>query len=207
MLLAINTSTKECNLAILNNNRLIHEIAWISNADESERIFPNIQKLLNSCNCSFKQINKVLVINGPGSFTRLRIGVTIANALAFSLKIPIYSLNVFELLKLKFRKVNIRQLLINAGGENVFTCPNEKKINIYKVDLIKIQEFKTKNEFAGELSENQLQTLLENKLIPQNEMISFGKALEKINIDHLDQQKIVQPFYIRDPQITKSKKK
>jgi tRNA threonylcarbamoyladenosine biosynthesis protein TsaB len=63
----------------------------------SEATLPAIDKLLKQNNLTIKEIDQIKVSEGPGSFTGLRVGVAIANALAFLLKIPVNHKKVGEL--------------------------------------------------------------------------------------------------------------
>ncbi|MGA2911177.1 MAG: tRNA (adenosine(37)-N6)-threonylcarbamoyltransferase complex dimerization subunit type 1 TsaB [Candidatus Levyibacteriota bacterium] len=63
----------------------------------SEATLPAIDKLLKQNNLAIKEVDQIKVSKGPGSFTGLRVGVAIANALAFLLKIPVNHKKVGEL--------------------------------------------------------------------------------------------------------------
>lgn len=56
---------------------------------KAEKVLPLIEKALKEKNLTFKDLNAVEVNPGPGSFTGLRVGISIANALGFALKIPV----------------------------------------------------------------------------------------------------------------------
>jgi len=64
---------------------------------KSEAALPVIDKLLRKNNLDIRQIQEIKVNKGPGSFTGLRVGVAIANALGFILKIPVNGRQVGEL--------------------------------------------------------------------------------------------------------------
>jgi tRNA threonylcarbamoyladenosine biosynthesis protein TsaB len=64
---------------------------------KSEAALPVVEKLLNKNKLKIGDIEKVEVNKGPGSFTGLRVGVAIANALSFLLKIPVNKKLVGEL--------------------------------------------------------------------------------------------------------------
>lgn len=55
----------------------------------SGKLLPEIDKLLKQKNTTIKDLTAIEVNTGPGSFTGTRIGVAVANALAFSLSIPV----------------------------------------------------------------------------------------------------------------------
>ncbi|MBI3103933.1 tRNA (adenosine(37)-N6)-threonylcarbamoyltransferase complex dimerization subunit type 1 TsaB [Candidatus Daviesbacteria bacterium] len=55
----------------------------------SQVLLPLILRLLKTVNCNLKTLKGIEVETGPGSFTGLRVGVSVANALAYSLNIPV----------------------------------------------------------------------------------------------------------------------
>ncbi len=55
----------------------------------SQALLPLIFKLLKTEHCNLKTLQGIEVETGPGSFTGLRVGVSVANALGFSLGIPV----------------------------------------------------------------------------------------------------------------------
>jgi tRNA threonylcarbamoyladenosine biosynthesis protein TsaB len=63
----------------------------------SEAALPAVDKLLHRNQTKIEEIKKVEVNKGPGSFTGLRVGIAIANALSFLLKIPVNKKQVGEL--------------------------------------------------------------------------------------------------------------
>jgi len=63
----------------------------------SEAAIPLIDKLLKKNNLTLEDVNEVEVFEGPGSFTGLRVGISIANALGFLLKIPVNGRKIGEM--------------------------------------------------------------------------------------------------------------
>ena len=67
-----------------------------SQKSHSEIAIPTLEKLLEKSKSKLDNINEIYVVNGPGSFTGVRIGVTIAKTLAYSLNIPIKQISSLE---------------------------------------------------------------------------------------------------------------
>lgn len=55
----------------------------------SEILLPSIKKLLSENKLKIKQIDKIFVKRGPGSYTGIRVGLSVANTLSHFLKIPL----------------------------------------------------------------------------------------------------------------------
>ena len=72
---------------------------------QAQEVLPLIEKLLKEKKIKFNQINRIKVNTGPGSFTGLRVGVSIANALSFALKIPVNNKKAGEFVEALYNKV------------------------------------------------------------------------------------------------------
>ena len=70
---------------------------------KAQAVLPLIDKVLKANNINLSDINKIKVNTGPGSFTGLRVGISIANALGFFLKIPINEKKVGKLAGAKYK--------------------------------------------------------------------------------------------------------
>ena len=86
----------------------------------SERLLPLIEKAMNSINLDINNVDNIIVANGPGSFTGVRIGVTVAKTLAYSLGCPIHT--VSELLVMSSGNYTTKYVvpLIDARRDAVY---------------------------------------------------------------------------------------
>ena len=75
------------------------EDEWESDQNETEVLLFRIDKLVKKANIGIAKVRMILAASGPGQYTTLRIGVATANALAFSLNIPVNQLKEGEDLK------------------------------------------------------------------------------------------------------------
>lgn len=100
---AINSSTDQAAVAIININggKILAEKSWPSHRDEAEKIIPAINALLKKSRLQCSDISKVFIINGPGPFTAMRIGVTIANAIAWATNSTLQTATTAQLTKVQ----------------------------------------------------------------------------------------------------------
>jgi len=98
--LFISTYDKFINIALLKEQEIIEHIIKESINSHSVYTMPMIKEILDQNNIKPKDLNEIEVVNGPGSFTGVRIGVTIAKTLAYTLNIPIKSISSLEALAL-----------------------------------------------------------------------------------------------------------
>ena len=96
MTLYLDTSSSFLYTAILNNLKVIAEIKEKLDKDLSSLALVKISEMFDKSNLNINDIEKIVVVNGPGSFTGIRIGLTIAKILAWTKKIPIIPISSLE---------------------------------------------------------------------------------------------------------------
>jgi tRNA threonylcarbamoyladenosine biosynthesis protein TsaB len=89
MILYINTKDRETIEVVLKEGAVVKDSLTDNNPWGSQVLLPLIKKLLEKNNLEFKDLKSIEVEKGPGSFTGLRVGVAVANALGFSLGISV----------------------------------------------------------------------------------------------------------------------
>ena len=94
--LYIDTSSSFLYAAILENDNIISKVCEDYGQSLSEIALPKIAAMFEENNINPKEIDKIIVVNGPGSFTGIRIGITIAKVYAWSLKIKITTISSLE---------------------------------------------------------------------------------------------------------------
>jgi len=98
--LYLDTSSSFLYTAIFKNDEMIAEIKEELNNKLSSYALTRIEGMLNLKGITPKSIKKIIVVNGPGSFTGIRIGLTIAKIFAWALSIPIIPISSLEAMAL-----------------------------------------------------------------------------------------------------------
>lgn len=96
--LLLDSSSKQMAIGLAKDHKLIATIDERAFQTQSELMTLRINELLNANNIKAQDISEIVVTNGPGSFTGVRIAVTIAKVMAYALNVPLYavsSLHVF----------------------------------------------------------------------------------------------------------------
>lgn len=127
--LFIDTSSTTAIVALYNGNKQIEIIKEDNMQDISSHIMPMLDKLLTNNNIVINRINKIFVVNGPGSFTGLRIGVTIAKIIAWSLNIPVVPISSLEVLASTSFEGDYIVPYIDARRDYVFTGIYNKELD------------------------------------------------------------------------------
>lgn len=84
MLLAIETSSRVSSIALLQGDSLLGQRTFSHGLQNAARVLPLIDELISEAGAKPRSISQIAVSIGPGSFTGLRIGVTLAKTLAFA---------------------------------------------------------------------------------------------------------------------------
>lgn len=217
-ILIINTSTGTNEIALINGSQVIFEKNWKSAQNESEKLLPEIQKGLKKAKLGIEDLSGIAVTQGPGPFTSLRIGVATANALAISLKIPLYSLPTFQYIRAKIqKKYQAKSCIIMRAGTRWLMVPLSAKPNLKTQKYfenaeelhqwLKAQKKHLYYHLEGKVDPTVIK-LINHKLtlLPKITYKSLAKTF-KSEINTLRAQKTaVVPQYINKPHITQSKK-
>lgn len=84
-ILCIDSSTEACSVAVLNKQSDIHKIFMLAPREHTMKILPTVEQVINDAQLSLSDIDVIVYGRGPGSFTGVRIGISIAQGLAFGL--------------------------------------------------------------------------------------------------------------------------
>lgn len=145
-ILAIDTTQPETGIGLLVNDRSTIK-TWVSEHNQSDELLPNIDKLLKQQGIKPAQLTWVAVNLGPGSFTGLRIGISVANAFGYGLNIPVIGnaklvgdakTRIEQLFKLVAKTKKFRQVLPEYGRPPRITIPASKKVGRDKSGYTKI---------------------------------------------------------------------
>lgn len=89
IILTIRTDKPESEIGLFQDNKKLAYESWQAHRQLAENIHKKIEKLLSSNDKAFDDIEAIVCYKGPGSFTGLRIGLSVANALSSGLEVPI----------------------------------------------------------------------------------------------------------------------
>lgn len=89
IILVLRTDKPEAEIGLYNEEKMLVSESWQAHRQLSEKIHIKILEILKKQKLDWKDIEGIVFYGGPGSFTGLRIGASVANSLSASLDIPL----------------------------------------------------------------------------------------------------------------------
>lgn len=211
-ILQIETSTKNCSVALSENGQTIlcKEIAE-SGYSHAEKLHVFIEEIIQEVNVAYSDIAAIAVSQGPGSYTGLRIGVSAAKGLAYALNIPLIAVDTLESLA---RKITIQDgviiPMIDARRMECYTTildSNYQKLREVASEIISMDSF---NDIDGRIhllgdGAPKCKIVLEGEKYVFHDSILFPSATEMsvVAFDKFQNKDFVdvayfEPFYLKD---------
>jgi len=113
--LFINTAEKNSEIAFFSESKTFFYKSFPGTKKQSEMLLPNLKTSFDKIGAKFSEIDGLIVISGPGPFTGLRVGVTVANAICYTLNVPIYTLKLE-----KYKKLTDKANLLKSEVQKCF---------------------------------------------------------------------------------------
>lgn len=222
--LAIDTSTDTASIALLKDNLVLAELTWHCYRNHSVELMPCLSRLLEQTGLRLESIRSIIVATGPGSFNGLRVGLSSAKALAFSLGIPIVGISTLEAEAYQHAETGLPVCsIIPAGRGEIAAAIYQRKGSqwhqitpghITTVEAL-CSKITAKTIFCGYLSPataEQLKAKLGGKAIipPPASRLRRASFLAELGLKRLilgdsDNSATLQPMYLRRPAITRQK--
>ena len=177
----LDSSNTNLSVGIARDNLLLEYISYEAWQRQSEYMIPELDKLLSKYNVSRDEIKEVIVAKGPGSYTGVRIAITIAKTIATALDAKLYAVS-----SLRVQKAckNPSICLINARSGRSY-------IGVYEDDKVLLDDQIMKNEdvlnyikehpnysVCGDVKYLGLEGVISKNI---QEMLSLKNVLEPVN--------------------------
>lgn len=212
-ILAIETASGRCSVALTENNDLLACQNIIDHSMQAEKLISSVQKALSASNLKLQDINYIAVTSGPGSFTGIRIGLATALGLSISTDITPIVVTNFELLNFRIREqarnfdysINIIDayrneyyLQIFDRSNNLIEPPSLLSKDALLLSLAKLEGIKICSGAVMPLMDIRNENLILLPRFPQNDARIVAKvAYLKILKNNFSSN--LQPLYIRPP--------
>lgn len=180
--LFISTYNENIIIGLIKDDKLIQELKQETYKSHSEYIVPMINQIITNNNITLQDLSEIIVVNGPGSFTGTRLGVTDAKMLAYTLNIPIKTITSIEAIALtKEEKNKIIQITDSKG----------KYIGIFENNTLKNEIIYLKNIDTNKYLENYNYKTYTNDEIELSKLIPHLDKLQYTNVHNAN------PIYVK----------
>lgn len=198
--LFIDTSNQDVSIALLKDGKIINKITKSIPNEHSKYAVSYIDEVLKKSEITPKEVQSIMVVNGPGSFTGVRIGLTIAKVYALLNDIKVTLISSLKCLAIGNNKNKYILSLINARNDNYYIGFYDNNYN----DVI--------NEHFGNIEEvNDIINKYNDVLVVSNNSDNDNvKVINELDIESIynyykDKVKVnphmVLPNYLKLPQV------
>lgn len=169
LILNIETSTNVCSASLSEKGVILEILENFDDKSHATSLTVFIENLFKKTKYDFKSIDAVSVSEGPGSYTGLRIGVSVAKGICYALKKPLIAVNTLKTMAIMAKNTQI------GITKDILFCPmiDARRMEAYTAlfdnDLNYIQ--KTKAEIVNENTYS--------KLLDENKVYFFGNGADK----------------------------
>ena len=215
LILSIETSTKNCSVALFSGSNLISEKSLLSEKhSHSETLTLFVEDVIKKSNYTLVDLDAISISKGPGSYTGLRIGVSTAKGLSYSLNRPLISVSTLRYMAFYMSKKTLNYDLycpmIDARRMEVFSSFYDKDNNQVREVMADIidensynKELENKVLFFGDGSNKCKDVLISgNAYFTDNFSPSATYmgilSLEKYNNKDFEDVAYFEPFYLKD---------
>ncbi len=211
-ILCIETASTNCSVALAKNGNLFALKEDYSNGfSHAERLHIFIRDILAENDMQLSNLDAIAVSKGPGSYTGLRIGVSAAKGLCFSLGIPLISVSTLTALAYQVKEKALVIPMLDARRMEVYTAVFDKereqvlKTSAMILDENSYLEFLENGPvyFIGsgvtkfkELCNHTNANFIEGKLPSAKEMVDL--AISKYKISDFEDVAYFEPYYLKD---------
>lgn len=140
--LCMDTSSRFLVLALLKDDKVISSIQKDCWKRQSEEIFPCLIQIMKDNDLQPEQINEVVISKGPGSYTGVRIAMTIAKVFCSAMNIPLYTVGTLQL----FAGLEHCRVVLDARGKRVYTAVLKDGDYLENPNIQTIEELQNKHE-------------------------------------------------------------
>lgn len=225
MLIAIDTSTDVAGLALADDEEIISEFTWRCGQNHSIQLLPNLEYMLRQSKLTLSAAAGIIVARGPGGYNGLRVGLSTAKALSFSLGIPLVGIGTMETMTWEHASLGIPVCaIINPGGSDIaaalFAMQDGVWTRTLPEQLLSIEslclQIKTRTAFCGQIAPPVADKLKEKLggnavILPSpdwrrpSSLAELGRR--RLEAGNFDDPASLQPLYLRGPAITPPKHK
>lgn len=170
LLLHIETATDICSVALTEGEKVLAVCESNDGNSHSKNLLPYIDNAMKEAGRKLEELNGVVVSIGPGSYTGLRIGVSTAKGIAYSLQVPVIAVSTLE--------------SIASGCRSQFVAPSSQQI-IPMIDARRMEVFAARYDADMNLLDDVAAVIVDentyDELLATQSVVFCGNGMPKCN--------------------------
>src|SRR5690554_2790660 len=173
LILNIETSTEVCSVNLSRDGELLVERESFEGLNHSQMLTVYIEELYKEMSLAPKDTDAVAVSKGPGSYTGLRIGVSVAKGLCYSLNIPLIAIGTLDAMG-SYAALN-KNSYYNADDDNLMFCPmiDARRMEVYTA------VYNNKGEIVSPVTAKIIDENSFSSMLKQKKILFFGNGAGK----------------------------
>jgi len=96
LLLALDTSTRIASVGVHDGEQVLSEVTWLAGREHSTRLLVEADFALSRVGRDQRELTGLVVARGPGSFTGVRVAISVAKGMAFALQVPLWGVSTLD---------------------------------------------------------------------------------------------------------------
>jgi len=179
LILHIETATDICSVAISEGDRQLSLVESGQERSHARLLNSFIRQAMKEADLTFKDLQGIAVSKGPGSYTGLRIGVSTAKGLAYSLEIPLLASGTLENMASGSASNKEVAKLISEHGTNLLLCPmlDARRMEVYS------GFYTVENSLFREVSADIIDKESYRSILESHQVCFFGNGADKCKAD------------------------
>ncbi|WP_297908906.1 tRNA (adenosine(37)-N6)-threonylcarbamoyltransferase complex dimerization subunit type 1 TsaB [uncultured Parabacteroides sp.] len=226
LILNIETSTSVCSVALSEGEEIVFEKASFEGPSHATLLGVYIEEALKAAKSKGIKLDAVAVSSGPGSYTGLRIGVSVAKGLCFGYDIPLIGIHTLDILASAAIRKNGKEAdclycaMLDARRMEVYSAIYDSRLNMIRAvtaDIIDANSYvsfleKSKVCFFGDGADKCKEVITSPNACFMNDIHPLAvnmASLSKKAFDegHFENVAYFEPFYLKEFQATIAKNK
>ena len=217
MELCIDTSTRYASVGVSDEGRILAELAWRSERNHSVELAPALQRVMEHAGVGMDGVTAVFAAVGPGGFSALRVGLSVAKSLAMARDVPLVGVNTLDIEAVPYRGLEGRlAAVIGAGRSKVYLGTYDRTLSQdgdYRVVERELLEGALREgtivcgEEAGAVRDlvGSRATVIEAPAPTRTASALARLAYERLRAGKVDNPDLLEPIYMHSAQFEKAK--
>ena len=217
MELCIDTSTRYASVGISDEGSIVAELAWRSERNHSVELAPALRRVMEHAGVRMEDLTAVFAALGPGGFSALRVGLSVAKSLAMARGLPLVGINTLDIEAAPFRGLEGNlSAMIGAGRTKVYlgTYDNQTSTegHYWVVERERLEDTLREGTIVCGEEAGAVRNLVGARISvidtppPTRPASALAKlACERLRVGSTDDPDILQPIYMHSAQFEKAK--